>query len=78
MDGRYKLIIGYKYHCPNVATRLLCKVFIVSMFIRIAMHFWGSYQRVLPIIVSVFDNKETTHSLTLLLEEEAIHNHPLL
>jgi hypothetical protein len=42
------------------------------------MHFLGSYQKVVPIIVLVFDNKQTTHSFTLFLEEEAIHNHPLL
>jgi hypothetical protein len=40
--GGCKLTVRYKYHWPNVATRLLSKILIVSMFIRIAMHSLGS------------------------------------
>jgi hypothetical protein len=40
--GGCKFIVGYKYHWPNVVTRLLSKIPIVFMFIRIAMHSLGS------------------------------------
>jgi len=56
MDGGCTLIVGYKYHCPNVTSRLLHKVPIVSLFIRIAMQALGSCRSVLSKIVSILDN----------------------
>jgi len=47
--------VNLLYHFPNVATRLLRKVSIVSMFIRIAMQALGSCRRILSITISMFD-----------------------
>jgi hypothetical protein len=56
MDDKRTFTIGYKYHCPNVATRLLHKVLIVSMFVKIAMQALGSCRKVMSITVSISNN----------------------
>jgi hypothetical protein len=56
--GGCRLIERYSYHYPNAAISLLHKVLIVSMFIRIAIHFLRSCKIVMSIIVSIFNNKE--------------------
>jgi hypothetical protein len=56
MDGKRTFTVRYKYHCPNVATRLLHKVPIISMFVKIAMQALGSCRRVMSITISVSIN----------------------
>jgi hypothetical protein len=76
--GGCKFTVGYKYHWPYVVIRLLSKIPIVSMFIRIVMHFLVSCKRVISIIVSVSNKNANNLFINTFFEGGAIHTHPQL